>query len=75
MYMLGCYKRTKNTCNRTRRKASTISMIQTLKFEMLSSGKHYNMTELRRMKRQFVQLYAKIAYMNSNAVKQKQQNA
>jgi hypothetical protein len=32
------YKRTKNTCRRTRKKASNISMIQTF-FEMLNKGK------------------------------------
>ncbi len=39
--MPGCYKRTKNTCRRTRRKASNISMMQTLNFETLSTGKQY----------------------------------
>ncbi len=39
--MAGCYKRTKNTCHRARRKAPNISMIQTLKFGTLSTGKQY----------------------------------
>ncbi len=30
-----CYKRTKNACHRTRRKASNISMIQTLNSETI----------------------------------------
>jgi hypothetical protein len=38
-YMPGFYKRTKNTCRRTRIKALNISMIQTLNFETLSIGK------------------------------------
>jgi hypothetical protein len=41
-YMPGCYKRTKNMCHRTRRKASNTSMIQTLKFEMLSENNQCN---------------------------------
>jgi hypothetical protein len=39
-YKTKCYKRTKNTCNRTSRKASNISMIRTLNFEMLKKVKH-----------------------------------
>ncbi len=41
-YLTQCYKRTKNTCHITRRKASNISMIQALYSETLSIGKQHN---------------------------------
>ncbi len=54
-YITHFYKQTKNTCHRTRRKASNISMIQYRIFEISSAGKHQNMkTKTQRMKRRFV---------------------
>ncbi len=64
--MLECDKWTKNTCNRTCRKVSNISMIQSLNFEMISAEKHYRVkTELQRKKYGFVNL-CNIAYLNKN---------
>ncbi len=66
-YLPQCYKRTKNTCHRAHRKASSISMIQTLNFETSSRGKQQNMmTEQRHMKPRSVQLHPKIEHLNKN---------
>ncbi len=63
--MLGSQNRTKNTCSRTGKKASNISMIQVLYFEMLSSMKQCNMlADTWRMKPLFVHLYAKLTHLN-----------
>jgi hypothetical protein len=54
MYLLACYKQTKSTCHRTRKRVSNINMMQTLHFEILSSGKHYSVTEILRTKYRFI---------------------
>ncbi len=63
------YKRTKRKLNRTTTKASKISMIQKLKFEMLSPGLHCNMVT-GGMKHQFEQLETQIAHINRNTSKE-----